>query len=150
MASEKNSPPEVVVEGDYQSLTQKISLGPHQLVADEPSAFGGNDRGPSPYELLLASLGACTSITLLMYAKKKGWEVRRVTVWLSHQKIHAQDCQDCETKEGYLDYIQRRIHIDGNLDDEKRERLLQIANRCPVHRTLTSEIKIDTQLTEQA
>ena len=150
MAKEKKPSQEVVVEGDYQSLTQKITLGPHQITADEPTDAGGDDRGPSPYELLLASLGACTSMTILLYAKRKGWEIRRVTVWLAHQKIYAQDCQDCETKDGYLDHIERRIHIDGNLDDEKRERLLNIANRCPVHQTLTHEIKIDTKLTERA
>lgn len=136
----------VTVEGTHESLTQQITLGRHYLLADEPIEQGGADRGPSPYDLLLASLGACTAMTLLMYAKKKEWEIRKVTVWLSHQKIHAEDCADCETEQGYLDRIERRIHLDGNLDGEQRERLLEIANRCPVHKTLKSEIKIDSSL----
>lgn len=140
---------QVLVEGTHESLTQQITSGKHHLIADEPEESGGNDNGPSPYDYLLASLGSCTAITLLMYAKRKKWEVRKITVWLAHDKIHAEDCEDCETKEGYLDRIERRIHLDGNLDEEKRERLLQIANRCPVHRTLKSEIKIETGLTEE-
>lgn len=139
---------QVVVEGNQESLTQKVTMGGHYLLSDEPYEQGGHDRGPSPYDLLLAALGSCTAMTLLMYAKRKEWEIRKITVWLSHEKIHAEDCVDCETKKGFLDFIERRIHVDGNLDDEQKERLLEIANRCPVHKTLRSEIKVDTQMVQ--
>ena len=125
-------------------FTQSVHVGEHRLLADEPEAIGGADRGPSPYEWLLGGLGACTSMTLTMYAERKGWPLRGVQVRLSHDRIHADDCADCETEKGKLDEIRVEITLEGDLDAEQRERLMQIAGKCPVHRTLTSEIKIRT------
>ena len=136
----------VIVRGDATGLAQEIETGRHRLVADEPVEAGGTDTGPSPYELLLAALGACTAMTLSMYARRKQWPLERVTVRLRHDKIHAKDCAECETKEGMLDRIEREISLAGPLDAEQRERLLAIANRCPVHRTLVSEVDIRTRL----
>ena len=136
----------VIVRGDATGLAQEIETGRHRLVADEPVEAGGTDTGPSPYELLLAALGARTSMTLSMYAQRKHWPLERVTVRLRHDKIHAKDCAECETKEGMLDRIEREISLTGPLEAEQRERLLAIANRCPVHRTLVSEVDIRTRL----
>src|ERR1700688_4023048 len=132
----------VVVRGSAAGFAQEIHAGPHRLLADEPAAAGGTDTGPSPYDLLLAALGACTSMTVAMYARRKAWPVEEVTVHLRHSKIHAADCAECETEEGMLDRIERDIHFTGPLTDEQRAKLLEIANKCPVHRTLTSEIDI--------
>lgn len=130
-------------EGRYAQL---IAVGNHRLRADEPVSDGGNDSGPSPYDLLLASLGACTTMTLRMYAEHKGIDLRRASVDLSHRKIHARDCADCETRDGRIDHIERVIRIEGDLTEAQRQRMLEIADRCPVHRTLRSEIKIDSRL----
>ena len=129
-------------------FTQSIQIGAHQLRADEPVTMGGGDSGPSPYDLLLAGLGACTSMTLRLYAEQKQWPLERVTVHLRHEKVHATDCADCETQEGKIDRIEREIKIDGALDDAQRARLLEIANKCPVHKTLHSEVWIPTRLAE--
>lgn len=126
--------------------TQSMTTGKHNLTADEPESVGGNDNGPGPYEYLLMGLGACTSMTLRMYAEHKQLPLERVRVRLTHSKIHAKDCSDCETSEGKVDEIIREIDIEGDLTDEQRNRLLEIANRCPVHRSLTSEIKIRSKL----
>jgi putative redox protein len=134
----------VVVTSGGVPFAQDIVAGPHRLRADEPAASGGADTGPNPYDLLLASLGACTSMTLSMYARRKGWPLEGVTVRLRHTKIHAADCRDCETREGMIDQIDREIILAGPLTDEQRSRLVEIAERCPVHRTLTSEISIRT------
>jgi len=123
---------------------QEVRIGRHRLLADEPASVGGLDSGPGPYDLLLAGLGACTSMTLRLYAERKSLPLDRVSVRLSHSKIHAADCETCETKEGMLDRIERVITIEGDLDDAQRERLLEIADKCPVHRTLSSEIEIKT------
>jgi len=123
---------------------QEIMSGPHRFLADEPVAVGGLDSGPGPYDLLLAGLGACTSMTVRLYAERKALPLERVTVRLTHNKIHATDCENCETKEGMIDRIDRTITFEGKLDAETRQRLLEIADRCPVHRTLTSEINIRT------
>ena len=143
--SEKSGIRGVVVRGSGAGFSQEIIAGPHRMTADEPISAGGTDTGPSPYDLLLAALGACTSITVGMYARRKGWPLEEVTVNLRHSKIHASDCAECETKEGMLDHIERDIHFAGKLTAEQRSKLLEIANKCPVHRTLTSEINIKTR-----
>ncbi len=127
-------------------LAQEILVGHHRLTADEPTEAGGSDLGPNPYDLLLAALGACTSMTLRLYADHKQWPLERTRVRLSHQKIHAADCADCETREGKIDQIEREIELAGPLDATQRQRLLEIAEKCPVHRTLHSEIKIRSRL----
>jgi len=138
------APPQVVVSSE-DGLAQEIVAGDHRWRSDEPAPFG-TDTGPSPYDLLLASLGACTSMTLRLYAQRKGWDLQRVTVRVRHSRIHAEDCNDCETKEGYLDRIDREIELTGRLDDDQKRRLVETAERCPVHRTLKSEINIRTSL----
>ena len=135
---------EVVVSNE-NGLAQEIVSGKHRWRADEPAPFG-TDTGPSPYELLLAGLGACTSMTLRLYAQRKGIDLQRITVRIRHSRIHAEDCMDCETKEGLLDRIDREIELSGNLDEAQKLRLLEIAERCPVHRTLNSEISIKTSV----
>ena len=134
----------VVTESDARPFGQRISVGGHDLAADEPAAIGGADSGPTPYDLLLAGLGACTSITVRMYAERKGWPLRLVTVRLRHRRIHAIDCVGCETQTGRLDHIERELQFDGELTGEQRARLLDIAERCPVHRTLHSEVLVST------
>ena len=134
----------VVRETGVGRFQQEIVARSHRLVADEPVDAGGLDTGPSPYDLLLAGLGACTSMTLRLYAERKTMPLDRVTVRLTHSRIHAADCETCETKEGKIDRIDRTITLAGNLDDEQRKRLLEIADKCPVHRTLMSEIEIRT------
>jgi putative redox protein len=121
-----------------------IQAGRHTLVGDEPQAVGGDDLGPSPYELLLAALGECTVMTLRMYARQKQWPLENARVTLTHGKIHAADCADCETKAGKLDRIERVVELVGPLDETQRERLMEIADKCPVHRTLHSEVKVAT------
>jgi uncharacterized OsmC-like protein/alpha-beta hydrolase superfamily lysophospholipase len=123
---------------------QEILSGPHRFLADEPVKAGGLDSGPGPYDFLLAGLGACTSMTLRLYAEQKKLGLDRVTVRLTHNKIHAEDCLNCETKEGMLDRIDRNITLEGALSADERKRLMEIADKCPVHRTLTSEIEIRT------
>ncbi len=135
----------VVRETRNSKLQQIISTGPHRLLADEPISVGGEDSGPGPYDFLLASLGACTSMTMRLYADRKSLPLERITVTLRHQKIHAEDCAECETKVGMLDQIDRVIAMEGALDAEQRKRLMEIADKCPVHRTLTSEIRIVTK-----
>lgn len=135
----------VVVQGSATGFAQEIVAGSHRLKSDEPLVDGGTDTGPSPYDLLLAALGSCTSMTVAMYARRKGWPLDRVTVELRHRKIHAEDCADCETRVGMLDEIERDIRFSGSLNVEQRAKLLEIADKCPVHRTLTSEIKIKTR-----
>jgi uncharacterized OsmC-like protein len=122
-----------------------VSTGPHRMLADEPVAVGGDDSGPGPYDFLLAGLGACTSMTMRMYADRKSLPLDRVTVTLRHSKIHAEDCAECETRDGMLDQIDRVIGIEGALDADQRQRLMEIADKCPVHRTLKSEIRIVTK-----
>ena len=136
---------DVVVRGDASAFAQQIVVGPHQLTADEPIEVGGRDTGPGPYDLLLAALGSCTSMTISLYARTKKWPLESVTVNLRHSKVHAADCRDCETKEGKVDRIEREIHLEGKLEPEQQERLLQIADKCPVHRTLKGEIDIQTK-----
>ncbi|TVR83718.1 MAG: alpha/beta fold hydrolase [Rhodospirillales bacterium] len=139
--------PVTVAETGQGRFQQMIIVGDHhRLFADEPAAFGGTDTGPSPYDLLVAGLGACTTMTIRMYAEHKSLPLERVAVTLTHQKIHASDCADCETRDGKVDHIHREITLQGDLDEATRARLLEIADRCPVHRTLHSEVWIETSL----
>ena len=124
---------------------QSVVIGKHRYLADEPMSVGGNGSGPSPYEYLLAGLGACTSMTIRLYAELKKIPLARVSVLLRHDKIHATDCENCETKEGKIDRIEREIRLEGDLTAEQRGKLLEIADKCPVHRTLHSEIDIRTK-----
>jgi putative redox protein len=116
------------------------------LVADEPRALGGTEQGPTPYDLLAAALAACTAMTLRMYADRKGWPLHAVTVHVAHDRVHAEDCATCETEEGHLDRLTRRIEAEGPLTDAQRARLRYIADRCPVHRTLHGEVHVVTEL----
>jgi uncharacterized OsmC-like protein len=151
MADTKDSAPrETIVRGSAKGFAQAISVGPHRLVADEPLARGGTDTGPNPYDLLIAALGACTSMTISLYARRKQWPLDDVTVTLRHSKVHAVDCEDCETKPAMIDRIERSIELYGALSEEQRARLLEIANKCPVHKTLTSKIEIETLLVASA
>jgi uncharacterized OsmC-like protein len=134
----------VVTETGQGRFQQEIRVGKHRFIADEPAQVGGLDSGPGPYDLLLAALGACTAMTLRLYAERKNLPLDRVTVRLSHSKIYAADCANCDTKEGMLDRINRAITLSGNLDESQRARLMEIADKCPVHRTLTSETEIRT------
>ena len=137
--------PPVIVRGTAADFSQKIEIGSHHLTADEPVSFGGSDTGSSPYDLILAALGACTSMTIGLYARKRKWPLENITVSLRHSKIHASDCEECETKEGRIDRIELDIHLDGALTDEQRAKLMEIAEKCPVHQTLTSEINIKSR-----
>jgi putative redox protein len=138
-------------EGQVVTQTQdeyrtEMRAGTHSLVADEPESVGGSDAGPTPYDYLLAGLGSCTGMTLRMYADRKDWPLEEATVHLTHEKVHAEDCDHCETEEGKVDHIKREIELSGDLSTEQRQRLLEIANKCPVHRTLHSEIDVETAL----
>jgi len=138
---------QVLVRGGPEGYAQDVRTSEHTLAADEPrSVPGGTDRGPSPYEYLLAGLGACTSMTLRMYADRRGWPLEGVSVLLRHDKVHAEDCAACETSARKIDRIERQISLAGLLDSAQRQRLLEIADRCPVHRTLRSEILIESRL----
>jgi uncharacterized OsmC-like protein len=144
--SPKQTPPGVVIvrETGKGKFQQDILSGSHHLTADEPVSVGGNDSGPNPYDLLLASLGACTSMTLRLYADQKKLPLKRVEVRLRHDRIYAADCAECETREGLIDHIERVITLEGDLDAVQRKKLMEIADKCPVHRTLTSEVRVHT------
>jgi putative redox protein len=135
-----------VAEAGQGKFTEDVYAGRHRLRADEPESAGGTDTGPSPYDLLLAALGSCTAMTIRMYAEHKKLPLERVTVDLAHGKVHAADCAECETREGRIDRIERVITLEGELDEAQRAKLLEIANKCPVHRTLHSEVWIPTTL----
>jgi putative redox protein len=135
-----------VEEAGPGQFAEIVRAGRHVLSADEPFSAGGTDSGPNPYEYLLGALGTCTTMTLRMYIKRKNWPVGRIVVRLEHDHIYAQDCADCEQKDAKLNQIKRVIRFEGDLDDERRQRLLEIANKCPVHQTLTSKIEIATSL----
>jgi len=136
-----------VVVTSLENLRNEVRYGAgHSFITDEPIAAGGDDAGPTPYDYLLAALGACTSMTMRLYADRKGLAAERFSVRLSHRKVHAQDCADCETKEGNIGEITRDITIEGDIPDAARARLMEIADRCPVHETLRQEIKIRSRL----
>ena len=145
-AESAEKPRQIVVRetraGKFQNT---VSIGPHHLSADEPASAGGEDSGPGPYDFLLAGLGACKSMTMRLYADRKSFPLERATVTLNHNKIYARDCEECETREGMLDQIEVAIGLEGPLDADQRKRILEIADKCPVHRTLTSEIRIVTR-----
>ncbi len=141
-----SSSPDVIVTGRASGYAQKIEAGSYRLLADEPISYGGGDAGPGPYDLLLAALGSCTSMTVGWYARSKTIPLEDVRVELRHSKIHSLDCAECETKSGKIDRIEMELHFTGNITDEQRAKLLEIAGRCPVHKTLKSEIDIRTKL----
>ncbi len=129
-----------------EGFRTEIDAAGHALVGDEPASVGGTDAGPSPYDLLAAALASCTTITLQLYARRKELPLTRVTVGVRHNKIHARDCADCETRVGRVDEFKRQIALEGDLDEAARRRLLEIADLCPVHRTLNKEVRIVTTL----
>ena len=143
MTEQGNSKPaDVVVRGDATGFLQEVVSGNHHLRADEPISVGGTDAAPGPYDYLLIALGVCTSMTVGLYARRKQFPLENITVSLRHARIHAQDCEDCETKEGMLDRIDTHLELTGPLTAEQRTKLIEIAGKCPVHRTLKSEIDI--------
>lgn len=135
-----------VVARTGTALRIEVTANGYALVADEPASLGGTNTGPTPYDYLLAALGSCTVITVRMYADRKGWPLESVTVGLTHHRIHARDCQECETKDGRIDLINRDLQLIGAFDDPQNARLLEIAERCPVHRAPTSGVAFDTNL----
>jgi len=141
-AQTESKTPDIVVRGGADSFKQEITLGKHGLVADEPVSAGGSDAGPNPYDYLLASLGVCTSMTVGLYARRKKFPLENITVSLSHSRIYAIDCEECETKEGMLDRIDVEVELTGPLSEAQHGKLMEIAAKCPVHQTLTSEINI--------
>jgi putative redox protein len=140
--SAERPPPDVVVKGNAKGFLQKIESGGHRFKADEPVNIGGTDAAPTPYDYLLAGLGGCTSMTVGLYARRKGWPLEDVTVAMRHSRIHAKDCADCDTKDGMLDHVDMDVQLTGDLTPEQRAKLIEIAAKCPVHRTLRSEINI--------
>ena len=136
----------VEVTGRADGFVQEIATGAHRLRSDEPAAVGGTDAGPDPYALLLAALGSCTSMTIGMYARRKKWPLEAVTVRLRHRRIHREDCEGCEDQPRRIERIDREILLAGALDEDQRARLLDIAGKCPVHRTLVSTVEIATRL----
>ena len=141
---------QVAVSIGEQGYTTQVSARDHTFLADEPSSVGGDDKGMTPYELLMASLGTCTVMTLRMYADRKGWGLEGATCELEFSRVHAKDCQDCVSDSGMISRIGRTLHLKGNLTEAQRARLLEIAERCPVHRTLTGEVMIHSALAQEA
>ena len=142
---------EVVVHGSAAGFAQEVVAGRHRLAVDEPGSVpGGTDSGPTPYDLLLAALGSCTSMTAALYARRKKWPLKSVTVRLRHSRVHASDCTDCEEKDVMLDRIDVVIELAGTLSEEQRRRIGEIAERCPVRRTLESKVEIRSELAAMA
>lgn len=144
-APTEKKPADVIVRGNSNSFLQEVVVGLHHLKADEPLNVGGSDSAPDPYDYVLAGLGACTSMTVGLYARRKKWPLENITVSLRHSRIYASDCAECETKEGLLDRIDVELDLTGPLTGEQRAALMQAASKCPVHRTLKSEIDIRLQ-----
>ena len=143
MATQTDKPTvHVVVRGSAKDFRQQITAGKHNFVADEPAVVGGGDAGPDPYDYLLTALGACTSMTIGFYARRNRLPLEHITVSLSHSRIYGADCEECETKEGMLDRIDVEVELTGALSAEQHAKLMEVGARCPVHRTLTSEINI--------
>ena len=140
---------DVVVHGDASSFKQEIVAGKHRLLADEPVNAGGSDAGPDPYDYLLTAVGVCTSMTIGLYARRKNLPLQTIKVSLRQSRIYAKDCEECETKEGMLDRIDVEIELTGPLSTEQHDKLMEIAAKCPVHRTLTSEINIRLRAAEK-
>jgi uncharacterized OsmC-like protein len=143
-------PPQIVVRGGSEGFKQEIAAGKHRLLADEPVSAGGGDAGPDPYDYLLASLGVCTSMTVGLYARRRQIPLENITVSLWHSRIHATDCHECETREGMVDRIDVEVELSGALSAEQHAALMDIAAKCPVHRTLTSEINIRLRAVENS
>jgi putative redox protein len=133
----------VCVDTGHPKYVQDVSIGPHVFHTDEPAELGGTDAGPNPYELILAALGSCTAITVHMHAERRKWPLEAVRVRLSHARVHAQDCAQCDVKPATLDRVELEISLRGALTDEQRQRLLDVARHCPVHRTLTAGIRVE-------
>src|SRR5262249_38213599 len=142
--------PHVVVRGGIEDFRQQITAGEHNFVADEPASVGGGDAGPDPYDYLLTALGVCTSMTVGFYARRNRLPLEKIVVSLWHSRIHARDCEECQTKQGMLDRIDIEVDLSGQLSPEQRAKLLEIAAKCPVHRTLTSEINIKLRSAEKS
>jgi len=144
VTTEQNNikPADVVVRGNADGFLQDVVSGKHHLRADEPASAGGSDSAPGPYDYLLIALGVCTSMTVGLYARRKQWPLENITVSLWHSRIHAKDCEECDTKEGMLDRIEVEVDLTGSLTPEQHAKLMEIAAKCPVHRTLKSEINI--------
>jgi putative redox protein len=140
----------VVVRGSADSFKQEIIAGKHHFVGDEPVNVGGGDAGPDPYDYLLTALGVCTSMTIGFYARRNRLPLENITVSLSHSRIHARDCEECESKDGMVDRIDVEVELTGSLTPEQRAKLMDVAAKCPVHRTLTSEINIRLRSAEKA
>jgi putative redox protein len=143
-------PPHIVVRGGADSFRQEITAGKHRLIADEPASTGGGNAGPDPYDYLLASLGVCTSMTVGFYARRNQFPLENITVSLWHSRIYAKDCEECETTEGMLDRIDVEVELTGSLNEAQHAKLMEIAAKCPVHRTLTSEINIRLRAASKA
>ena len=141
-AHNDNKAPDIVVRGSADSFKQEITARKHRLIADEPVSAGGDDAGPDPYDYLLASLAVCTSMTVGFYARRHQFPLENITVSLWHSRIYAKDCEECETKQGMLDRIDVEIELTGSVNEAQHAKLMEIAAKCPVHRTLTSEINI--------
>ena len=142
----KNLEDDRVVVSTGTGLRTDVRANGYALVADEPASVGGTASGPTPYDYLLAALGSCTAMTVRIYADRKRWPLRSITVHLSHKKVHAKDCEECETKDRKIDRIGLELELRGPLEESQRRRLLEIAERCPVHRTLESEVMMETNL----
>jgi uncharacterized OsmC-like protein len=147
---DQSKPVDVVVRGNASGFLQEVISGKHNLRADEPVSAGGSDAAPGPYDYLLIALGVCTSMTVGLYARRKQWPLENITVSLRHSRIHGKDCEECETKEGMLDRIDTEIELTGSLTAGQQAKLMEIAAKCPVHRTLKSEINIRLQPAEKS